>query len=208
VTFDLYVWKAPRDLDAEEAERLVQTWHEAGGDPSESPFEPTTDIGWFYRELLSDAPDLETSSDAVPRTSSLPIWLSSDDEAPARVVGIRFLQSTTREGLDNVYSLAAKYDLVLYDARNRRIYLPLEAMGAYASATFWPAGATQAAMAGTIGALLAVVAWLISIPLISGILVVIGVFLFSMAVFTFFHEGRKAIRARGTARGTLPDEHR
>jgi hypothetical protein len=73
VTFDLYAWKSPRDLDADGADALLESWRAAGGDPGESPFEPSTDVGWFYRELMNDAPELETSSDAVPNASSAPI---------------------------------------------------------------------------------------------------------------------------------------
>lgn len=54
----------------------------------------------------------------------------------------------------------------------------LEEMAAYASATFWPRGAIRAAVAGAVGGLLAVGAWLIGIPLLSGVLVLIGGFLF------------------------------
>jgi hypothetical protein len=67
-------------------------------------------------------------------------------------------------------------------------------MAAHASATFWPAGAIQAAVAGGVGGVIAVVAWFLDIPLLSGILVVVGGFLVVMAVYTFIHEGRKAAR--------------
>ena len=41
MTFDLYIWKSPRDLDGEAAEALVASWQAAGGDPATSPFEPS-----------------------------------------------------------------------------------------------------------------------------------------------------------------------
>jgi hypothetical protein len=50
VKFDIYVSAAPRDLDADAAGELVQGWESAGGDPAGSPFEPSTDIGWFRPE--------------------------------------------------------------------------------------------------------------------------------------------------------------
>ena len=185
MTFDLYVWKSPRDLDADGAEALLKRRQEAGGDQSESRFEPSTDVGWFHRELLKDAPRLEVSSDAVPNSSSAPVWLSGTPEPPARIVAIRLSHDTSRDVLDSISGLATKYDLVLYDARSRRVHLPLEEMAAYASATFWPAGAIQAAVAGGIGLVIAVVAWVVGIPVVSGIVVLIGGFLFVMAVFTF-----------------------
>ena len=56
MTFDLYAWKSPRDLDADGIEALLEEWHAAGGDPATSPFEPSTDVGWFYLELTKDEP--------------------------------------------------------------------------------------------------------------------------------------------------------
>ena len=46
MSFDLYVWKTPRDIDADEAAALVERWQAAGGDPAASPFERTTEIPW------------------------------------------------------------------------------------------------------------------------------------------------------------------
>ena len=67
-------------------------------------------------------------------------------------------------------------------------------MAAHASATFWPGGAIQAAVAGGIGGVIAVVAWFLGIPLLSGVLVVVGGFMVVMAVYTFIHEGRKGTK--------------
>ncbi len=206
MAFDLYVWRSPRDLDADAAEALIDTWQAAGGDPAESPFEPSTDVGWFYRELMQGAPALETSTDAEPTATRTPIWLSATDEPPARVVAIRLTPATSNDALQDIVSLAMKYDLVLFDTRSRRVHLPLEEMLAYASATFWPGGAIQAGVAGGIGGLIAIVAWFLGIPILSGILVVVGGFLFVMAVYSFIHEGRKTLRARRTDGGSPPPE--
>ena len=81
------------------------------------------------------------------------------------------------------------------------IHLPLEDLAAYASATFWPAGAIQAAVAGGVGLIIAGVAFFLGIPILSGIAIVIGLFLFVMAIYTFVHEGRKAMRARRASGG-------
>jgi hypothetical protein len=205
MTVDLYVWSASRDLDADEAEALVARWEADGGDPARSPFEPSTDVGWFHRELRQDAPGLETSSDAVPSSSRTPIWLSSTDEPPARVVAIRLAAHTPRDDFNAIVSLAAKYDLVLFDRSNRRVHRPLDLMAAHAHATFWPGGAIQAAVAGGVGAVTAVVAWMLGIPLISGILVVVGAFLAAGAIYTFVHEGRATLRDRRTGRPPTPD---
>jgi hypothetical protein len=196
VTFDLYAWKTPRDLDDERAQALVDGWQEAGGDPAASPFDPSTDVGWFLRELVQDEPQVEASSDAVPTQTRTPIWLSGTDEPAARVVSVRLAPAMSRGAVDTIFSLAAKYDLVLFDARRGRVHLPLEEIAANASATFWPAGAIKAAVAGGVGGAIAVGAWVLGIPLLSGLVALAGGFMFVMAVFTFVHEGRKAAAAR------------
>ena len=175
----------------------MRDWEAAGADPALGPFEPRGDVGWFHRELVNDRTGLELVSDANPNPSSKPAWLSGgDDEPPARLVAIRVTPEATPDSLDDVFSLAAKYDLVLFDARSGRVHLPLEEMAAHASATFWPAGAIQAAVAGGIGGAVAVGAWLLGIPLLSGLVALAGGFMFVMAVFTFVHEGRKAVSSR------------
>jgi hypothetical protein len=204
VDHDLYAWQSPGDLDPDRAAAVLDAWRASGGAFAEAPFEPSTDVGWFYRELMDDAPGLDAESDAVPRHSKAPIWLATTDEAPARLVGIRVSPDTPPDTLEAIFGLAAKYDLVLFDARSRRMARPLEAMAEHASATFWPGGAIQAAVAGGIGGAIAVVAWILSIPVVSGILVVVGGFMAVMAVFTFVHEGRKRLAGR-RARDTPPD---
>ena len=194
---DLYVWKSPRDVDELRAEALLAGWQDAGGEPSQSPFEPSTDVGWFYRELVNEVPGLVASTDAMPTVSTTPIWLATTQEPPARVVAISMSPGTSTATIESIVSLAAKYDLVLFDTRSRRVHLPLEAMAADASATFWPAGAIQAAVAGAIGAGIAIIAWLVGVPLLSGGLVVVGAFMVVMSVYTFAAEGRKRTQRRG-----------
>ena len=200
--FDLYAWKSPRDLDADAAAALVQRWHDEGADPAASPFEPSEDVGWFHRELTRDQPDLDVVSDAVTNTSTRPVWLASDPAPPARLVAIRLTPDTTRQAVNDILSLVVKYDLVLFDARAHRVHVPLAEMTAYASSTFWPGGAVQAALAGGVGLLLAIAGRYL--PIVGWILIIVGGFMFVMAVFTFVHEGRAALRARGSRGDTPP----
>ena len=116
MTFDLYAWKRPRDLDADGAAALVQRWHDEGADPAASPFEPSEDVGWFHRELTRDEPDLDVVGDAVPNPSTRPVWLASDPAPLARLVALRLTPDTTREAVNDILSLVVKYDLVLFDA--------------------------------------------------------------------------------------------
>ena len=192
--YDLYAWQAPRDLGPEDAAAVVDGWEAAGGDPAASPFEPSSDTGWFARELARDAPGVELLTDSPPWDAKGPIWLQTEPAPPARIVAMRFGPEADRDHLEAVLELAAKYDLVLFDTRNARVVQPLAVMAEQASATFWPRGAIQAAVAGVVGLVIAVVAFVLSIPILSGIAIVVGLFLAAMSVVTFVAEGRNAMR--------------
>ena len=146
MTFDIYVWAKPRDIDADAAEELIRDWEDGGGDPAQSPFEPSDDVGWFFRELTKDLPDVDAVSDGEPSQSRIPIWLATEDAQLARVVGInvpRDSRDRAAELLEDVYGLAVKYDIVVFEPGRGQIRLPREAMAAEASATFWPNGAIR-----------------------------------------------------------------
>ena len=196
--FDLYVWRAPRDLDADAAAELIDVWEASGGDPVVSPFEASSDVGWFLYELTADAPHLEVVSDGLPSERTGPIWVQSSQEAPARIVALTLpaAANEARDALETIVGLATKYDLLIFDARRHQLHRPLELMAAYASATFWPAGAIRAAVVGLIGLVVAIVGFLSAIPIIGWALVLIGGFVALMAVLTFVHEGRAAFRRR------------
>ena len=179
--------------------REIERWQGPGGDPSSSPFEPSSDVGWFHRELVKDAPELEILSDAVPNPTKRPVWLSTEPEPPARVIAIRLTLDTPRDVLELIFGLATKYDLVLYNALTHRVNRPPEQMEAYASATFWPSGAIRGAVAGVIGALMFVAGYLLGIPVVSWLLEIVGGFLVALTVFTFIHEARKAMKERRQA---------
>jgi hypothetical protein len=201
VTDDVYIWHAPRDIDAAAAAELVATWQAAGGIARESPFEESTNVGWFVRELKTNYPELVLETDAVPSVSSTPVWMSGTNEPPARVVVIRDYPSVTDALHRDLMSLATKYDLAVFSpnaASGPVLRFPFQALQEYASATFWPNGARRAASAGVVGAILAVVAWFIGIPIVSGVLVVVGAFMAVMAVLTFAWEGRRAMARRRT----------
>lgn len=168
MTGTIYVWKLPRPADAEEAEALLR----------DDAFEPSDEVRWFSREMTGDAP---------------PVWSPdrpATREHPDRVVAVPLEAATLRETLSEVYGLAAKYDLVVYDPQRRTVHAPQAEMAAYASATFWPRGAIRASAAGAVGATIAAVAWLLGIPILSGLAIIIGGFLFVMSAGTFIHEAR------------------
>ena len=193
----LHIWHAPRVSDTNAAAELV-------GANESVVFEASNDVHWFYNELVRDAPGLESTVVAdVPHEHGKEKWFWADDPGPVdRLVTVTLTDTTPPEVLDDIFSLAAKYDLVVYDPENVRLVRPLEAMAAYAEATFWPSGAIQAGVAGLAGLAIAVVAWIVSIPILSFIAIVVGGFMFVMAVYSFIHAGRVAVRSRdGSARG-------
>lgn len=197
----LLVWKAPRPANADEAAELVRAWYDAGGraggpghpdtaDPARNPFEASDDVRWFSREITNDLPAL-WNPDAPPKLEG----------HPTRLVVVELDAATAQEALENVYGAAMKYDLIVYDPQRGIVSEPLKEMGEYASATFWPRGAIQALVAGGGGAMAAVVAWFLGIPIVSGIVVIVGAFMAAMAVLTFVAEGRKRLGKDGSSAG-------
>lgn len=197
--FDIYVWAAPRDLDADAAAELVRGWEAAGGNPAQSPFEPSTDVGWFYRELTKDLPGVDAASDGEPSRTTKPIWLAIEPDQHVRVVGINLPRNSpeqAREVLEEVFGLAVKYDVVVYEAAPGAIHLPHVEMGELASATFWPRGAIRTVVAIVIGVAVAVGAWLVGLPILSGLVAAFALFMVGIFVFTLIAEGARALGRR------------
>ncbi len=194
---DLYAWAGPRDLTAEEAADRIEQWEARGGDPSDAPFEPSSDVAGFYRELEHDLrgmPDVEVLADAQPHTGRGPVWLQTDPPPPAHIAAIRLPRASPddlRAALNDLYGTATKFDLVVLDALHGVVHQPMAEMAALASATFWPGGAIRAVIAGGGGLLAAIAAYLVGIPIVSGIVIVVGLFLFVLSVVTVVAELRK-----------------
>jgi hypothetical protein len=194
---DLYAWAGPRDLTPEAAAARIEQWEARGGEPSDAPFEPSSDVAGFYRELEHDLrgmPGFEIVADAEPHTGRGPVWLQTDPPPPAHVTAItlpRTAPDDAREALADLYATATKFDLVVLDAHNGVLHQPMAEMAALASATFWPNGAIRAAIAGVGGLVAAIGAYIIGIPIVSGVVIVIGLFMAVLTVMTFVAEGRK-----------------
>ena len=194
--FDIYAWAGPRDISAEEAARRIEAWEAAGGDPATAPFEPSSDVAGFFRELESDMHDLpgfEIVGDAEPHRGLGPVWLQTDPAPPAHVAAIRLPRGSPnalREVLADLYGTATKFDLIVLDGANGVLHEPMAEMAALASATFWPGGAIRSAVFGGGGLVAAIVAYRVGVPILSGIVIVIGLFMFVRAVSTFVAEAR------------------
>lgn len=176
----LYVWKSPRPADAAEAAALVEQW--LAGDRTDihrGPMDWHDDVVWFHREITGDVP---------------PVWNPDkpgrDPDPPDRVIEVELHPSTLREQLQDVYGLAMKYDLIVYDPQRGTVQAPLAEMTAAASASFWPRGALRAAGMGLGGAIIATVAWFLGIPIVSGVLVVVGALLVALTIGAFALEAR------------------
>ena len=195
---DLYAWAGPRDLTAEDAADRIEQWEARGGDPADAPFEPSSDVAGFYRELehdMRDLPGFEILADAEPHRGRGPVWLQTDPAPPAHIVAVRLprgSESALREVLNDVYGIGTKFDLILLDASNGVIHEPMAEMAGYADATFWPTGAIRSAVAGGGGFVVAIAAYLIGIPIVSGLVMIVGLFLFVLSVAVFVDYLRKA----------------
>lgn len=195
--FDVYAWAAPRDLTAEEASARIEAWEAGGGDPAAAPFEPSSDTAGFYREVEHDLrgmPELHIVADAEPHTGRGPAWLHTDPDPPAHVVAIRLPRTTPKqlqEAVAIVYGTATKYDLLFLDVNQGVVHRPMAEMAAYASATFWPLGAIRAVLVGGVALLFAVGAYLVGIPILSGLVIIVGLFMFVLSVATLVAEARK-----------------
>lgn len=195
--YDVYAWAAPRDISPEEAAERIDRWEARGGAPSDAPFEPSSDVAGFYRELEHDLRGMsgfEVVADAEPHTGRGPVWLQTEPAPPAHVAAIRLPRSSEedlRDALADIYATGTKFDLIVLDALHGVIHQPMAEMAAYASATFWPRGAIQAVVAGGGGLLAAIAAYLIGIPIVSGVVIIVGLFMFVLSVWTFVAEARK-----------------
>lgn len=195
--YDLYALAGPRDLAVETLVERLTAWEAAGGDPATAPFEPSSDVAGFFREVEHDLrgiPGFEILADAEPHTGRGPVWLQTDPAPPAHIAALRVPRGTPdalREVLGDIYGTAAKFDVLLFDAGLGKLHEPLAELGAYASATFWPGGAIRGALVGGGALLAALVAWAVGIPIVSGLVIIVGLFMFSLSVFTFVAEARK-----------------
>ena len=142
--YDVYAWAAPRDISPEDAAERIDRWEARGGAPSDAPFEPSSDVAGFYRELEHDLRGMsgfEVVADAEPHTGRGPVWLQTDPAPPAHVAAIRLPRSSEedlRDALADIYATGTKFDLIVLDAVNGVIHQPMAEMAAYASATFRP----------------------------------------------------------------------
>jgi hypothetical protein len=186
MSFDLYVWKGPIVRTGEAASALV-----ARSQDATSPFDPSADVVGFFRDLIAAYPPLEAfpEADLIDRTAKTH-W-SVSPEPSDRFVEMHLQWGTPDKVLDSITALARHHALVLFDPQGPDVHLPDDPEE-------WPpftfGAAIRAFVAGLVGAVIAVVGWVVAIPLVSGIAIVVGGFLGVMAAYTFIAQGLRALR--------------
>jgi hypothetical protein len=181
MSYDLLFWKAPVVSDEDKARALTHRFLE----DQTGPFEPSDDVLRFYDEVLARYPALESySMDELRASPPVSHW-SETPERSDRLVVMSFSWSVPGEVIDTITGLARKRDLVIYDPQGPHVQAP----GDPDEPT--PVGLKDfvwGILVGLAGALVALVAWLASVPILSGVFVVGGAFLAVMAVVTLVHD--------------------
>jgi hypothetical protein len=186
MSMDLYVWKAPRVTETDDAQRLITS-------EDESVFEQSADLERFYAELLGVFPPPETFTEEELEDNPVP-WADSP-EGSDRLVGLSIRWSAKDEDLDTIVELARRYDLVLYDPQGPSFHSPPDENEDAAS------GPTigeyvRGVLLAAFGVLLALLAWKASIPVLSWIVIFVGGFVTLVAVFLLGAISLQAWRVR------------
>ena len=183
----LYAWKSPLVTDTDEAERLLSL-------EDDSVFEPSEDLTRFFEELTRRLPPPETFTEAELEAGATP-W-ADGPEASDRLVSLSIRWGADDEDLDVIVELARQYDLVLYDPQGPSFHSPGvddETPDSPGAGEF-----VRGALLLAIGVLGAVVAWKLSIPVLTWILVFVGGFVALVAAFSLAAITQQAWRARGS----------
>jgi hypothetical protein len=176
VSMTLIAWKSPLVTDTDEARRLVAL-------DDESVFAPSGDIAHFYAELKERFPD---GSD---------LWADGATGSD-RVVFMSIRWGADDEDLETIVELAREYDLVLYDPQGPSFHSPAdETEGAppYVPST---GEFLRGVLLVAFGLVLATVAWKLSIPVLSWMLVFVGGFVAVVAVLGLVATSVQFVRAR------------
>jgi uncharacterized membrane protein len=183
MSYDLMVWKGPVVATGEEADELLRRSYAEG----DAVFEQSPDVLRFYDELTERYPPLESFPESELVAGTAVTYWSDSPERSDRVVAMSLQWGVPDDVVEFIGDLATKHGLVLFDPAGPDVHRP----GVPDERTpFGAAGTVQTIVAGLAGLLLAVVAWLLSIPILSGILIVIGLFLGLMAGYTLVRESR------------------
>jgi hypothetical protein len=173
MSMSLYVWKSPVLEDTDEAKRLLAL-------EDESVFEPSGELGLFAQELLERFPSPEElGADELERAQTL--W-ADPPEVSDRLVVLSIRWSADDGDLDVVVALALKHDLVVYDPQGPNFYSSAEGAGYSPGAGEFIRGGGLAVL----GLLVALVAWKLSIPVLSWVIIFVGCFVTAVALVSLY----------------------
>ena len=182
----LIVWKAPAVADERQAAALLEDYHATG---DESAFTRDPAVERFLDEILARWPALESHDPEDPEPP--PTWSSTPGRSD-RVVALDYSWSAPDELLDDVERLAREHGLVLYDPQGPDVHLPDDPP----DEEFVP-DAREVARVTAIGVaavVVGVIAWLVSITVLSWIVIVVAAFVALMAASTLVVYARDARR--------------
>ena len=169
VSMTLYLWKTPVTDDPDEAARLIDERDERGDD---SAFAPSADIPKVAEELLRRFPD----EGAGP-------WADGPPEASDRLLYITLRWSADSAVLHAIDELAEAYGLVVYNPQGPDVGIPTD------SEPESPPGLLdhlKVAGIGLTGASIFALGWWIDVPVLEWILMIVGGFVASVALFIEF----------------------
>lgn len=118
MSMTLILWKAPVLDDPDEAQKLLEPWHEHG---DESAFEPSGDIARACDMLRSRWPD---EYDGEP-PDNCP-WSDMPFEQSDRLLAIHIRWGADDEAIAAIYVIAKKLGLVLFDPQGPDVFLPTD----------------------------------------------------------------------------------
>jgi hypothetical protein len=186
MSMSLILWKSPVIDDPDHAKALVDRLLEQG---DEQALEPSDDVARFCDELTARYPPLEAFSDEELAAGVSP-WADSPERSDRHVfLSIRW--SAPNDVLDAIEELARKYELVLYDPQGPDVGVPSPERHVAVGPTFGDVARTF--VLGSFGVLLAVGAWVVSIPILTWIIVAVGGFVAFVAAFILFEFAREVL---------------
>jgi hypothetical protein len=175
VSMTLILWKAPVVDDPDEAKALLQPYYENEDD---SAFEPSEDIARVRAELLRRFPD-----DASGESEASSPWADFPPEETDRLLLLNIRWSADNAVLDATIALAREHGLVLYDPQGPHVQLPSDPLFDAESAQLGFADYAKTVLFVLAGVGLFAGGWWLPVACLNWLLMIVGGFLTSVAVF-------------------------
>jgi hypothetical protein len=187
MSMSLYVWSAPVITDADEAARLLNL-------EDESVFEPSDRLRRFFDELLERYPSPDVPTDRELEDGVTP-W-ADGPEGSERLVSLSVRWGARDEDVDEIVALARKHELVIYDPQGPGFHTSAEDE----AVTYRPGtGEFLRGLAlALFGVLLSAIAWKLSVPVLTWVLVFVGGFVAVVAVVSLLATAHARFGARAT----------